>query len=191
MSDQVPTTFTTEFQNNMRLALNQTQAKSCSLRSRAQRGERHRRREPGRARRHCRAGPEPQGFGRRPPRRRPTHNTPHSRVWIAKPDFDYYADLVDNNDQVQAKIALQSGYMQTAIATINRAKDDAFHAGFFGNMITGATGQTLTPFPAGNVIANDVGGTAGTPIGLNVAKVRAAAKLLGQQFNDSRRSRRT
>jgi hypothetical protein len=113
------------------------------------------------------------------------NNTPHSRVWIAKPDFDYYADLVDTNDQVQAKIQLASGYMQTAVATINRAKDDSFFGGFFGNMITGATGQTLTPFPAGNVIANDVGGTAGTPTGLNVAKVRAAAKMLGQQFNDS------
>jgi hypothetical protein len=74
-------------------------------------------------------------------------NTPHSRVWIAKPDFDYYADLVDTNDQVQAKIQLASGYMQTAVATINRAKDDSFFGGFFGNMIQGATGQTLTPFP--------------------------------------------
>jgi hypothetical protein len=35
------------------------------------------------------------------------------------------------------------------------------------------------------VIANDVGGVAGTPTGINVAKVRAAAKLLGQQFNDA------
>jgi hypothetical protein len=114
-------------------------------------------------------------------------NTGHSRVWIAKPDFDYYAELVDNNDQVQAKIQLQSGYMQTGVATINRAKDDAFYGGFFGNMLTGASqaGLVTVPFPAGNVIANDVGGVAATPCGLNVAKVRAAAKLLGQQFNDA------
>jgi hypothetical protein len=75
--------------------------------------------------------------------------------------------------------------MQTGVATINRAKDDAFYGGFFGNMLTGKAGTTLTPFPAGNVIANDVGGVAGTPTGLNVAKVRAARKLLGQQFNDA------
>jgi hypothetical protein len=114
-------------------------------------------------------------------------NTGHSRVWIAKPDFDYYADLVDTNDQVQAAIQIASGYMQTAVATINRAKDDGFFAGFFGNMLTGASqaGLVNVPFPAGNVIANDVGGVAGTPCGLNVAKVKAAAKLLGQQFNDA------
>jgi hypothetical protein len=81
--------------------------------------------------------------------------------------------------------------MQTAVATINRAKDDAFFAGFFGNMLTGASqaGLVNVPFPAGNVIANDVGGVAGTPCGLNVAKVRAAAKLLGQQFNDADEAR--
>lgn len=114
-------------------------------------------------------------------------NTGHTRVWIAKPDFDYYADLVDNNDQVQAAIQLTSGYTQTAVATINRAKDDSFFAGFFGNMLTGSgpAGLVNTPFPAGNVVANDVGGVAGTPCGINVAKVKASAKLLGQQFNDA------
>jgi hypothetical protein len=187
MSDQVPTTFVTEFQNNMRLALNQTAAKVFPY-------------VPMRGAVNGTAGAslvelddiigqvqsrKGSGDGRHGDVQ--PANTAHSRVWIAKPDFDYYAEYVDNNDQVQAKIQLTSGYMQTAVATMNRAKDDSFYGGFFGNMLTGASqaGLVSVPFPVGNVIANDVGGVAGTPTGLNVAKVRAAAKLLGQQFNDA------
>jgi hypothetical protein len=185
MSDQVTQTQVTLFENNMRLALNQTTPKVYPY-------------VPTRGARSGAGGSlvelddiigqvqsrKGSGDGRHGDVQ--YANTGHSRVWIAKPDFDYYADLVDNNDQVQAAIQIASGYMQTAVATINRAKDDAFFAGFFGNMLTGASqaGLVSVPFPAGNVIAHDVGGVAGTGTGLNVAKVKAAAKLLGQQFND-------
>jgi len=113
-------------------------------------------------------------------------NTGHDRLFIAKPDFDYYAELVDNNDQVQTMVQLGSGYMQVAVSTINRAKDDAVLGGFFGTMLAGSyKAPTSVVFPSGNVIANDVGGVSGTATGLNVAKVKAAAKLLGQNFNDA------
>jgi hypothetical protein len=113
-------------------------------------------------------------------------NTGHDNLFIGKPDPDYYAELVDRNDQVQTKIQLQSGYMMTAVATINRAKDDAVLGGFFGTMLTGKYNNlTTNAFPGANVIANDVGGVSGTATGLNVAKVKAAAKLLGQNFNDA------
>ena len=186
MSNQVTATQVTLFENNMRLALNQTVAKVFPM-------------VPARGARSGAGGSlvelddiigqvqsrKGSGDGRHGDVQ--YANTGHSRVWIAKPDFDYYADLVDNNDQVQAAIQLQSGYMMTAVATINRAKDDAFFSGFFGNMLTGSgpAGLVNTPFPAGNVVANDVGGVAGTATGINVAKVKAAAKLLGQQFNDA------
>lgn len=181
MSDQVPTTFVTLFENNMRLALNQTQPLLYGL-ALPKNGTGSEKKQIDDIIGHVksRKGSDDGRHGDVQ-----YQNTPHSRVWVAKPDFDYYADLVDNNDQVQAMIDLQSGYMQTAVATINRSKDDAFIAGFYGNMITGKDGTTLSPFPAGNVIANDVGGVVGTPTGLNLAKVRAAAKLLGQKFNDA------
>lgn len=184
MSDQVPTTVTTQFENNMRLALNQTMPKVFPLAV-----PRNAVGNPGAnlvelddiiGQVQSRKGSGDGRHGDVVPA-----NTGHTRLFIPKPDFDYYAEYVDNNDQVQAKISLQSGYMQTGIATINRAQDDAFYGGFFGNMLNGVSGTTLTPFPAGNVIANDVGGVAGTPTGLNVAKVRAARKLLAQQFNDA------
>jgi len=109
-------------------------------------------------------------------------NTGHERLYVAKPDFDYYAELVDKNDQVQAKIQLDSGYMRAGTATINRAKDDAVIAGFFGTMLTGKSGTVQTPFPGANVVPVDTGAAAAT--GLNLAKVKAAAKMLGQAFND-------
>lgn len=180
MSNQVPNTFVTLFENNMRLALQQTKSvlwELCDEKSgtgselkqlddiignvKSMKGS-----TDGRHGDHQFA------------------NTPHDRVWIAKPDFDYYAELADNNDQVQAKIQLTSGYTMTAVATINRAKDDAFIGGFFGNMLSGKSGGTVVPFPVGNVIAVDVGGPAATAVGLNVAKVKAAAKLFGQNYND-------
>lgn len=180
MSDQVPTTFVTLFENNMRLALNQTQPILYGL-AMPKDGTGSEKKQIDDIIGHVksRKGSDDGRHGDVQ-----YSNTPHSRVWVAKPDFDYYADLVDNNDQVQARIDLQSGYMQTAVATINRAKDDAFIGGFYGNMITGKDGTVLSAFPAGNVIAADTGGVAGTATGLNLAKVRAAAKMFGQKYND-------
>jgi hypothetical protein len=105
MSDQVTQTQVTLFANNMRLALNQTTAKVFPY-------------VPERTARSGAGGAlvelddiigqvqsrKGSGDGRHGDVQ--YANTGHSRVWIAKPDFDYYADLVDNNDQVQAAIQL-------------------------------------------------------------------------------------
>lgn len=181
MSDQVPTTFVTKFESNMRLALQQTKPILWDL-AQPKDGSGSEKKQIDDIIGHTksRKGSDDGRHGDVQ-----YNNTPHSRVWVAKPDFDYHAELVDKNDQVQAMIELGSGYMQTAVATINRAKDDAFFGGFFGNMITGKDGTVNSAFPVGNVIANDVGGVAGTPTGLNLAKVKAAAKMLGQKFNDA------
>lgn len=176
MSQNVPNTFVTLFENNMRLALNQTRAKIWPLLPTS-----------------TGAGSEKKQLddiiGQVKSRRGGARhgdveyaNTEHSRVWVVKPEEHYYAELIDRNDQVQAAIQLQSGYMQTAVATINRAKDDEFLAGFFGNMITGKGGTTLSPFPSGNVIPASTGSTAAC--GLNIAKLRAARKLRAEQHND-------
>jgi hypothetical protein len=178
MSDQVPTTFTVQFENNMRLALNQSTSMLWPLfQQKTGVGSEKKQLDDV-------IGQVKSMKGSQDGRHGDTQyaNTAHSRVWVAKPDFDYYADLVDNNDQVQAMIALQSGYMQTAVATINRAKDDAVISGLFGSMITGKDGTTLTAFPSGNVVAVDTGSVAAC--GLNIAKLRAARKLRATNFND-------
>jgi hypothetical protein len=180
MSDQVPTTFVTLFENNMRLALQQSRSIIWDLLpERTGTGSEKKQLDDIIGHVKSRKGSDDGRHGDVQ-----FANTPHSRVWVAKPDFHYYADLVDNNDQVQAMISVQSGYTQAAVATINRAKDDEAIGGMFGNMITGKDGTTLSAFPAGNVVAADVGGVAGVATGLNIAKLRAARKMRMQKFND-------
>jgi hypothetical protein len=181
MSDQVPTTFQVTFQNNMRLALQQKEPLLWPLLE--ERGG------PGDELKQLDdiIGHVKSMKGSADGRHGDTQyaNTGHTRLFCAKPDFDYYAELVDNNDQVQTKIALTSGYMMTARATINRAKDDAVIAGFFGSMLTGSyQGPTAVPFPGGNVIAADVGGVATVATTMNIAKLRASQRLLRENFND-------
>ena len=109
-------------------------------------------------------------------------NTPHDRRWIAKPDEQYYADLVDTNDRLRAGIDLQGAYVQAGAATVNRAKDDSFLAGFYGTALTGKTGTTQVTFPAGNIIPVTQGAAVAT--GMNVAKLRAARAQLVRNLVD-------
>lgn len=181
MSDQVPTTFVTLYENNMRLALQQTQPMLYGLAMpKSGVGSEKKQIDDIIGNVKSQKGSNDGRHGDAQP-----SNVGHSRLWVAKPDFDYFMEYVDNNDQVQAAISLQSGYMMSFVAGINRSKDDAFLTGFFGNMISGKDGTVLTPFPAGNIIASDVGGVAATATGMNLAKVRAARKLLHQQYNDA------
>jgi hypothetical protein len=180
VSQNVPTTFVTLFNNNMRLALQQKESLLWPLVD--EKGG------PGNELRELDDifAAVKSMKGSNDGRHGDTQyaNTGHDRLYIAKPDFDYYAELVDKNDQVQAAIQLDSGYMKTGTATINRARDDAFIAGFFGMMLSGKSGTIQVPFPSGNVVAVDLGAPAGVATGLNLAKVKASAKMLGQAFND-------
>lgn len=182
MSDQVPTTFQVSFNNNLRLALQQTQPLLWPLLMEVNgTGDELKQLDDI-------VGHVKSMKGSNDGRHGDTQyaNTAHTRLFAAKPDFDYYAELVDNNDQVQTKVALQSAYMMTARATINRARDDAVIAGFFGNMLTGSyTGPTSVPFPSGNVVAVDKGGVTGTATGMNIAKLSAAKRLQAENYCDS------
>lgn len=178
MSDQVPTTFTTTFENNMRLALQQTKARLWPLlMPKTGTGSEKVQLDDIIGQTKSRKGSDDGRHGDVQ-----FNNTPHSRVWVAKPDFDYFAELVDTNDQVQAKIQLGSGYMQAAVAAMNRAMDDAVIEGIFGDMLTGKDGTIVQPFPAGMVTNVDVGAAAA--VGLNIAKLRDARKKKQQAYND-------
>ncbi|MEV4934416.1 phage capsid protein [Sphingobium sp. LSP13-1-1.1] len=115
-------------------------------------------------------------------------NTPHDGVWIPKPDEEYYADLVDNADKLATGIDVQGTYTMAAAATINRARDDKDLQGLYGSIISGKDGLTVTPFPGSMIIPVTTGGAAGAQR-MNVAKVRAANKLLMQNFNDMNEQR--
>jgi hypothetical protein len=111
-------------------------------------------------------------------------NTGHDGIWVAKPESDYFAELVDTDDKLMTGVDIQGGYVTAASSAINRAKDDAFLAGFYGDMITGKQGTVLNPFPSGNVIAATVRDSGSGPTGQNVKKLRGARKKLAQNFVD-------
>lgn len=181
MSDQVPTTFQVDFENNARLALQQTKPLLWDLLApKTGTGAELKQLDDIFGNTKSRKGSTDGRHGESQP-----NNIAHTRLFIAKPDFDYAKEYADKNDQVQTMIELGSGYMMSLVATINRAKDDAVLGGFFGPMLTGAYGApTSVVFPTGNVVAHDVGGVSGTSTGMNIAKLRAAQRMLRENFND-------
>ncbi len=109
--------------------------------------------------------------------------TGYDGIWVCAPEPDYLATLVDNQDQLVTMCDLQGAEVMRHAGAINRAKEAAFITGFFGDMITGKTGTTLNSFPSGNVVAVDHDGAGGaTPIGMNLAKIRRARRLLAENY---------
>lgn len=106
------------------------------------------------------------------------NNTPHDGVWLPKKPELYYAEIVDNQDQLQTGIELMGTYTQSGAGTIARSKDARILQGVFADIVSGKEGTTVTPFPASQVIGVDVG--AGAATGMNTAKLRAANKKLAQ-----------
>lgn len=105
----------------------------------------------------------------------------HDRVWLVKNNELYFNKYVDGADQLATKISLDGGYTMAAVATINRAWDDRILEGMLGSMIMGKDGATTVPFPNSQVVPVTVGGASG-PQRMNVQKLRAANKLLDQNY---------
>lgn len=111
------------------------------------------------------------------------NNRSFDGVWIPKPVELYDADLVDNADKLGTAIELGSSTMMSISATIARSRDIRILEGFYNPIISGKDGTTSTAFPGGQTLAVTVGGAAGAQK-MNVAKVRAATKLLAQSYVD-------
>ncbi|HET8534953.1 MAG TPA: phage capsid protein [Sphingomicrobium sp.] len=106
-------------------------------------------------------------------------------VWVAAPDPDYLATLVDNEDKLLTRVDIQGGEIMAHSAAYNRSRDAAWLTGFFGDMITGKQGTVLNAFPAGNVVPVTHDGAGGaTPIGMRVAKLRRMRRIFAENFVD-------
>jgi hypothetical protein len=116
------------------------------------------------------------------------NNPTYDGVWLAKPDELYYADLIDTADKLGTSIDLQGTSTESGAGTVNRAIDQRILEGFYGSVISGKTGTTTTPFPAGQVIPVTQGGASGAQK-MNTAKLRAANKLLLQGYVDPKQPR--
>lgn len=110
-------------------------------------------------------------------------NTPHDGIWLAKQPELYYAELLDNADKLATSLELEGMYVQAGAATINRAIDRRILEGIYGSVVTGKDGTIVTPFPSGMIVPVATGGASG-PQRMNLAKLRAANKLLAQNYVD-------
>lgn len=110
-------------------------------------------------------------------------NRSYDGVWIAKPNELYDADLIDNDDKLGTTLDLNGTVVMSSAATIARSKDRRILEGFYNPIISGKEGTVTTPFPAGQIIPVTTGGASGNQR-MNVAKIRAATKLLAQNYVD-------
>ena len=110
----------------------------------------------------------------------PRMDTPHARRRVSLADYDW-ADMVDNEDQVRILIDPTSQYAQAASWAMGRAMDDAIIAAADGTAYTGVSGGTSTAYDTAMTVAVTTRwpGVSSANLGLNVAKMMEAAKLLG------------
>lgn len=105
----------------------------------------------------------------------PLISTPHDARWVFPTDYEW-ADLIDSQDKLRMIIDPTNGYAINGSSAMRRALDDEIISAFFGTAKTGENGTTNTTFPAAQQVAVTVG--AGAATGMNVAKLRAAKKIL-------------
>jgi subtilisin family serine protease len=105
----------------------------------------------------------------------PLISTPADARWVFPVDYEW-ADLIDSQDKLRMLIDPTSSYAQNGAYALGRAMDDEIIASYFGTSKTGENGSTDTAFPGGQQVLQGVGAASAT--GLNVAKLRAAKKIL-------------
>lgn len=110
----------------------------------------------------------------------PRMDTPHSRRRVSLLDYDW-ADLIDSEDQVRLLGNPSSMYAEAGAMAMGRAMDDVIIAAADGTAYTGVDGSTSTSFDANMVVDVQVRwpGVSAADLGLNVAKLLEAKKLLG------------
>lgn len=106
-------------------------------------------------------------------------DAPTDRRWCFPQDYDL-PQLIDSFDKLRLLIDPMSSYVQNASNALGRSMDQEILAGLLGTNFTGNNGGTSTTLPAGQVVGVQQG--AASPVNLTVAKLRAAKKILMQNF---------
>lgn len=110
----------------------------------------------------------------------PLISTPQDKRWIYPNDYDW-ADLIDNQDKLRMLIDPTSQYAMAGAWAMGRAIDDEIISGIFNSNNTGENGTSatglLSAFNSGSqAVAANTGASSNT--GLNIAKLRAAKRIL-------------
>lgn len=110
----------------------------------------------------------------------PLISTPQDKRWIYPNDYDW-ADLIDQQDRLRMLIDPSGPYTQAGVMAMGRAIDDEILSGFFNANNTGENGTTSTgTLYAYNSNSQSVAAATGaaSATGLNIAKLRAAKRIL-------------
>ncbi|MEE9366719.1 MAG: phage capsid protein [Dehalococcoidales bacterium] len=115
----------------------------------------------------------------------PLVETPHDRRW-ATPVRWVWADLIDPDDAVRILTDAQGGYAKTAVAALNRRKDEILRDSFFAAATSGEDADSSVSFPSGQqvvVAAHDFDpwatSVAAGDVSLTVGKLLEARALFG------------
>lgn len=120
----------------------------------------------------------------------PQVDTPHARRRVSVAPYNW-ADLIDDEDKVRMLIDPASTYAKNAANALNRSLDDVIIAAADGTAYTGVDGSTSTAFDTNMVVdvqTRDVGVSA-ADLGMNVAKIIEAQRLLDANEVDEMDSR--
>lgn len=112
----------------------------------------------------------------------PLMAVPQDRRWVYPNDYEW-ADLIDDQDKLRMIIDPTSPFAQAGAMALGRSIDDEIVTAFFGTSQTGESGATAVAFPSSQDVAATVGGASGN-VGLNVAKLREARRVLLQSEVD-------
>lgn len=97
------------------------------------------------------------------------------RRWVFPNDYEL-PQLIDSFDKLRLLTDPQSSYVQNAVYAAGRKMDSLIIAAINGTAKTGEAGSTSTVLPSGQKVA--VGFGASADVGLTVAKLREAKRLL-------------
>ena len=109
-------------------------------------------------------------------------DSPETRRWVDPVDFDTDAEIIDNADKLRMLIDPTSSYVTNAVYALGRKMDDVIIA---AATATAKIGENAGGTEAFNTGTCQVGGSVGgTNSGLNVPKLRAAKRILQENFVD-------
>lgn len=106
-------------------------------------------------------------------------DAPTDRRWVFPTDYDC-PQLLDTFDKLRLLIDPMSSYVLNAVHALGRSLDIEIMNGLNGTNYTGNNGATSTTLGSFQIVGVNTGSS--TKTGLNVAKLRAARKILLQNY---------
>ncbi|MCA3186950.1 MAG: hypothetical protein INH13_25695 [Cupriavidus sp.] len=104
----------------------------------------------------------------------PLMDVPTAQRWVFPTDWDW-GTLIDDQDKLRLLLDPTSPYTQAGVISMRRAQDETILRAFYAASATGTNGGSTTAFDSNQIVGVNTGGTNS---GLNVAKLRAARRLL-------------